>query len=371
MSIPLSSIVINTNPSMPCRVVAIGDSITAAESAGSWFESTILKTKQRYIKAKNAGVGGNTVQQMIDRFQTDVADIDSDEVWIHAGTNNLDNTTEVVYKGQLETLVSLAKATARKVRLIAIPPKTNQIARAEKYRLVAIIVAKKYNVFFHDIWADSIDTATGGWKSGYSTDGTHPDGIAVDLASEKMVANLSSATSHNSFLPFKNEAGLGLFANPLFLIDTNADGVADGVTKAGGGSPVFTIAASDYGNWQRSEVSGTTSDGVISISAITAIAGHKYKLVCRANFVSGIGCYVVVNVQFRFSGAIVTNNYVTNTRGTFDAEIDYDFTIPASGVNQIYVQFPQNPLGGSHPANTSVMQIAQFQLYDLTALGLA
>jgi len=92
----------------------------------SWFdertgESVVSRLRQKLSGAVliNRGTGGETSQDMLTRFDTDVAPQNPEYVWILAGTNDYwKGLTKAQYKANLNTLISKSKAIGAKVIVI-------------------------------------------------------------------------------------------------------------------------------------------------------------------------------------------------------------------------------------------------------------
>ncbi len=89
----------------------------------SWFdedsnESTSSRLKQKLSGATliNKGVGGNTTQDLINRFDTDVTPHAPEYIWIMSGTNDYwQGVSTAQFKANLKTLINKSKAIGAKV----------------------------------------------------------------------------------------------------------------------------------------------------------------------------------------------------------------------------------------------------------------
>lgn len=347
-------------------VIALGDSITANGGYSSWFEPTIFSSCGRIKKVYNAGVGGDTTDQMIARFDTDVAQKSSHEIWIQTGTNDVPAGNFSAYKASLEALIDLALATGRVVRLMSIPPRTSFATTVAKFRLIQSIVAKNKGIPLYDIWKDCFNVSTGEWKSGYCVaDGIHPEAIAATSAKDNLIAGLGLSTDSNMILPVKNEAGAGKYSNPLFVTDTNGDGLADGISKYGNIS-VFTLEDSSFGKKQVSTI--TTSmgtDGLINVTSTTV--GNKYRVVARVDISGVVNGYTRIALQKRLGGTVVDTDIIYEGPTCFAGELEHDVVMPI-GTDSLWFVFYQV---GRTSNFSSIIKLERFQVYDLTALGFA
>ncbi len=90
----------------------------------SWFgQTTDLENRlnQRLPSATiiNMGIGGNTTQDLVDRFDSDVTPNNPDTVWILAGTNDYwQGVPAAQYKNNMRTLINKSKAIGAEVIII-------------------------------------------------------------------------------------------------------------------------------------------------------------------------------------------------------------------------------------------------------------
>jgi lysophospholipase L1-like esterase len=183
-------------------VVALGDSITRGQGdpawgfqgRTSWFSFATCDGPVRY--GYNAGINGNTTEQMAARFDEDVVAHRPTTVVLLGGTNDL------VRRVPTATIVDRLLAMADRSRahgatpvLATVPPidfpgledaaevLDDAIRRAARDRQLQLI----------DFYAA---VAEGGrWRPGWSPDGIHPTGPAARAMARQAVAVLQSAPS--------------------------------------------------------------------------------------------------------------------------------------------------------------------------------
>lgn len=164
-------------------------------SSTGYFQMLNLVTGNPFKVIMNAGVDGNTTTQMLARFATDVLAYSPTVVSIMGGTNDIPISGNIGYATTLANLTSMCDQSLNAgafVILWAIPPRdgtagnplgaTSRKVNANINDALRVYASKKNNVIFID---DRIYTAesvllTGihgyaGWKTGYASDGTHPD----------------------------------------------------------------------------------------------------------------------------------------------------------------------------------------------------
>ena len=96
----------------------------------SWFDQpnhleARLKQKLPLATIINVGVGGNTAQDLVDRFDSDVTPNNPDIIWVLSGTNDYwQGVTAAQYKNNIQTLINKANAigvNGEKVMIIDSP----------------------------------------------------------------------------------------------------------------------------------------------------------------------------------------------------------------------------------------------------------
>jgi lysophospholipase L1-like esterase len=170
------------------RVVVAGDSITAGSSGRpnhpanqSWGRGyaalTLWQSGLRGVV--NAGVGGNTSTQMLARWQTDVLAYNPDAVLLMIGTNDV--VTTGFNDAKLATLMNnieqmVVQSLAANVLPIIVTPPAKDGNKADTRRIIPFYywLTEAYSVPLIDMFAITVDPASGGWKAGLSDDGTPP-----------------------------------------------------------------------------------------------------------------------------------------------------------------------------------------------------
>jgi lysophospholipase L1-like esterase len=358
-------------PVYPASIIPIGDSITASTSTGSWVDPAVLMSNGALRMVRNAGIGGNTTQQMIDRFSADVAAFASDEVWIQAGTNDVGVITPAVFSARLGTLIDLAIATGRVVRVFNIPPRNTNITGAADFRITIPAVCAEKNVAHYDLWSGSVDPDTGGFLDGDHTDGTHPSNAGFQKAVTALMSALSVPTTPRIELPTVNSTAQGgLMANPLLLTDTNADGVPDEWAKSGSSSSVATLfpSVSGFGNTHRLSGDLTGSkDLAINVSPYkTVVAGRSYRVRLRmsAQVVNSIWA---LRIRWLTSTSVdVSSAYPLNCIVNAAGEWEGVFVAPPTAA-RFGVQIRAYAAAGA-PAASAEVEIERVSVTDLGVL---
>lgn len=159
------------------RIVFMGDSITQG-----WAAQPFLKDDPSHV---GRGISGQTAQQMLVRFHSDVIDLKPAVVHIMAGTNDVaGNTgpeTDREIQGYVSAMVELAKAHGIRVVLASIPPASAfpwkpGVAPADRIRSLNAWLrryAAAQGATYVDYWS-ALAAPDGGMKAEYARDGVHP-----------------------------------------------------------------------------------------------------------------------------------------------------------------------------------------------------
>lgn len=353
------------------RVITIGDSISAYGSASGWMLYVEMVSNGRVRLIRDAAIAGNRTDQMVARFDTDVTPYASqaDELWIMAGANDVSaGDTSAVFASDLSQLIDKGLAVGLRVRVFVMPPNDTNISNALKFREVTTAVAMKKGVDCMDPWQTCINASTGGFISTDTIDGVHPSAAGHTKAGQAVVAALAIPTNHNIALPVQNAANGGMMSNPLFVTDSNADGLADG--WGSGGSGVASLVSSTFGNKQRFTATSLTGPTYIQNNPILAVTPGKVYAIKGKLTVSGTDHSWYLRIRWLTAASADTNNlYPWNGQANASGEFEFRVTAP-SDATQLAVQF--SLLKQAAKANYSaVLDIEQFQVVDLTAIGLA
>ena len=351
------------------RVITIGDSITQYGSASGWMLYVEMVSNGRVKLVRDAAIAGNRTDQMVARFNTDVTPYASqaDELWVMTGANDATaGDTSATFASDLSQLVDLGLSLGLRVRVFAMPPNDTSITNALKFREITNAVAIKKGVDFYDPWQTCVNPATGGLLAADTVDGVHPSAAGHTKAGQAVVAALAIPTTHNIALPVQNAANGGMISNPLFVTDSNADGLADGLSSAGGGTT--TLVASTFGNKQRLAASAATGPMYIQTSVLTVVPGNVYSVKGKLT-TSGTDYNWYLRIRWQTAASLDTNNlYPWSGQANASGEFEFRVTAPADAT-KLAIQW--SLLKQAAKANyTATLEIEQFQIVDLTAIGL-
>lgn len=278
MSVELSSIFKPVSIGNVKRIAIIGDSISSPSANGGWAELGALATKGKLLIVKNNAVAGYSLAQINSSFSLTIED-GLDEVWLQAGTNYPGVTGE--NKLSLDSIVSKVQAIHAEPVLHCIPPsnvstEANNAGNAWNFYLYKYCI--KNNIKLRNYWGHVIDPATGGIIPSLTTDGTHPSS-STHLA---IAANIASIYgSEKTLQPFAN-SGAGLSTNVLNLVDSNSDGLADGLILGSGKGTTNKSLVSNYsdfiGKAQMIAFTSSGSGGYIDLAREVSgiVPGNEY-----------------------------------------------------------------------------------------------
>ena len=374
-------------PSGVKRVIVTGDSITEEASSGGWASYFSVLSNGEYIITYNDGIAGTTLAQMAARFDSIPSWVLADIVMIQGGTN-VPGVTEA-NKTALISLIDKAIARGAIPQVHACPPLVNMTPIADWNFWQANYCANR-GIEFIDKWSSLTDPATGGLLSAYSRDTTHPNAQGQLVGAQKLLdimrAKSGTGTAWRFPLMFSNTTGTsGLLANPLNLLDSNADGNGDGWNAPnfqGSQTPipcsaVTTRTSASYpaiGTPQRFQDSfNYTSQGSYvrhskDIYGVSARANHRIQVVqyFKLNGITeAVNNTIIVEFLFASNGSTNFNpfNKRFNAVGLSGILVT-EYVLPAS-LTEMYVTWR------AWNGNGSVdYEICNLEIYDLTEMGL-
>jgi lysophospholipase L1-like esterase len=244
-------------------------------------------------------------------------------------------------------------------------PATGTSVALWKFNQFVVRYAGAHGLPLVDFHAATVDATTGGYKTGYSDDGTHPTEVgakAMGQALADVLAEIIRTPATAGVLADTNAATDLLVGNPLMLTDdggglaTNWTGLAafDGSfsTDPAVAGRLWTVAAP------------TTADAAVG-AQFDVTAGHRYQIAAKLSAdVEAVGGGWVL----RFLSVVPTVNFYTLAEFTKDAPVgsaySIEWTCPATITSVRFDVLAKTAAGAS-------MSIGQFTVRDLTALGLA
>lgn len=169
--------------SAPARVVFMGDSITEG-----WARQPFIKDNPHYV---GRGISGQTAQQMLVRFRSDVIALKPAIVHIMAGTNDIARNTgpetPAEIEGYIKSMVELARANGIRVVLASVPPAKEFYWHPGLWPAAQIRAlndwlqeyAANRGLVYVAYWS-VLATSDGAMKPEYSADGVHPNAAGFE-----------------------------------------------------------------------------------------------------------------------------------------------------------------------------------------------
>ncbi len=360
------------------RVAALGDSITIGNgtSAVGVFGNTSWLTwlgllsggRCRMVKGGNAGVAGQTIDQIAARVATDVLPLGVDYCIVHGGTNSVTTRTPAQIVASIEGIGNALLAGGVTPVLTTLLPRnaSGTLVPEINYRIANLAARRGWLLI--DFYPVLIDPATGGILPAYSPDGLHPNEAGAKLLGQRAADVMT--TQPGMVAPLL-ASGVGeltnLTPNGVFIGDTNADGVANSWALAAptGGTASLVADAAIKGNWQRVVGNGAAAPYVTAnLPAGSWAVGDKLRFMGRVrSTVAGLGS--VASPRIRFIGPTLYLSPATSI--TQDQQPGNVFAIEGvvpGGTTTVAIELQAG-------TGTGTVDFAQITVLNLTALGIA
>jgi lysophospholipase L1-like esterase len=296
--------------------VFLGDSST---TSGETVDYTMLANYPNYAsifslgrinRVKNAGVSGNTLAQMLARFDTDVTPYNPDVVFLLGGTNDMPATALATSQANVIAIVAKIIAIGAKPVLCTIPPRDTLYHSAiTAFNAWITSYAQTSGFDLIDFWTLLADPVTENYKAGYSADGIHPQTLAKQLMGQLVIDTLTSRLTPAVYLPTNPSDPDNLFSNGLF--DSWGTAVAPptiSISKVGGSSALtagtyyYKVSINRaYGESIASnEVSIAVNNGDVITVSIPMTSSNDKVNVFRGN---SSGTEVLLQEHIAYGGA--------------------------------------------------------------------
>lgn len=360
------------------RVAALGDSITIGNgvSAAGIFGSTSWLTwlgllsggRCRMVKGGNAGVAGQTIDQIAVRVSSDILPLGVDYCIVHGGTNSVTTRTAAQIVASIEGIGNALIAGGVTPVLTTVLPRnvSGTLVPEVNYRIADLAARRGWLLI--DFYPVLIDTATGGILAAYSPDGLHPNEAGAKLLGQRAADLMTTLPGMVAPLLAAGPAeATNLTPNGLFIGDTNADGMANSWALAAptGGTPSLVADPAIKGNWQRVVGNGAAAPYITANMAAGSWAvGDKLRFMGRVrSTVAGLGS--VASPRIRFIGPTLYLSPATSI--TQDQQPGNVFAmegvIPAA-TTTVAIELQAG-------TGTGTVDFAQITVLNLTALGIA
>jgi hypothetical protein len=300
--------------------ITIG-SVTASSwnqtHSGTWTESLARRSGGRIEYVRNAAIAGTGIQSRLDNFATRVAPYSPEVVLLSEGTNDLAVVSPLSiadYLIKLGQYHDLVKGIGAQLVLGGIYPRSDYQSSVALWNTEILKWAAARNVIVIPFW-ELADPATGGWPSGWTSDGLHP--IRESVAFQAMGALAWSTVAPYCGGPVAPTARYA--AEPVLMSNFFTDLIA---TSTG----LATITAT-----------GTTTG--------TLAAGtYTYRVVARTHY-GKVPTYVDSSplvlaspggLTLTIGGSGSYNRRVVYRKGPGDTEFKYMGAITTAGAGQVF-----------------------------------
>lgn len=360
----------------PGRTAGMGDSITA-NGQTSYFNQLCLRSEGWFLRAYNAGIGGNTTTQMLARIATDIpANSGVKNVFIQGGTNDVaqgipENTT----LQNLAAMCAYVESFGARPILNCIPPKNSETDAVVSLRSKIPALAKQIGVMCFDPWAPFCK-ADGTWIDGASSDGVHPTMDTADAAAIGYMKLLAPHKKRGGFVGVcRSPSQKGAIAGSAgFMADTAADGIPDGWGGYGGLACTFSTAANSapkIGRAWKITTAGGTADMQVQQSTVSGIslAANERFAVSAVVSVSGepSGLKAHIRAQLAAGGTAAIAIEPTNFHGNLSECVVWgEGVAPAGGATSVTLDVWVQTLNATAAGYVEVSQMQVWRVSDLS-----
>lgn len=378
-SAALSSTYDTVGGSRRSRTIILGDSIALGSdpagaiptTLGSWASTLSMVSGQRLRLIRNAGVAGNTTTQMLARIAADVIAYAPDWCLISGMINDLQNqipkeTTRANYEAMRVALqaagVRVAVTTAAPTdNPSASPYATVTLARAAviEHNLWLTDWAGQHGIPVIDLWTAMADLTTGGYVTGYTPDGIHPNYAAMAAAATTLAAALPSVFQGRDDLVVSAADKTDLLGGLGLFLGTPSSGLAAGWYRSGTSTAAVETGTGVAGKWQRiNSVSSANSQLTLNSAITTGFSpGDVVEFSGRIDKTAAAIAYISLRTNTSANIADWASTSLRALNGVFRIRA----TVPAGTTSLNVLGFVGT--GGD-------MRVAQLGLRNLTALGL-
>jgi lysophospholipase L1-like esterase len=365
------------------RVCSLGDSLSGLNATDTRWAPTfltyaVLVSKGQMQFVHNGGISGQTSDQILARI-VEVTGAACDKVYVEAGSNDIAaGSTAAVVEANLTQMYAQILAAGELPIATTIPPRGTFYAQVNTLNAWIRRTALKLEIPLFDMYAPVTDATTGGYKTGYSGDAIHPQGVAVRLVGTQAFADVQSVLpAAHTLLPASNSDPTNIVTNALMI--TSSGGVPAGwTTSSPAAHTAFSVSTDTNlaGNAfvMTKTVAGTSDNDSASFTLVNnaaVIPGHTYAFTGRI-VTSG---NETGNLILQVSLDTYTSGFATNPLSIYPVyAYNPGVDIPAG---QWYMEFvmPANvtifDVSVALGNGTGVVKVGQIGLYDLTALGLS
>lgn len=340
---------LDTNHPLGGPFPTVENGYTLGQSAKGIYAWANAALGHALVMVGNAGIPGNTTEQMLARIDADVLAYPSDIVAVLGGSN--DNTLDWAASRSITALQSILTkilGTGRTVLLCTVPPRDTALATQVRKdhihglnKWIKDYARTTKGVILADLWAVMADPATGGPSTGLTYDGTHQSERGANKMG-KVVADALSTIPRSNIWPGSN------------IDTTNAmrNGMCVGTTGTAGGGVTGTVAD----QWQTSKdgTAGVVDAAMAKVARTDGVPGEMMELTLGATntagiFVSGsilwgvgglaVGDIVRCAVEIEYDNLVSVSKFgagvFTNMGSSLDLNGVYGTVIPGPITNKV------------------------------------
>lgn len=376
-------------------IFALGDSRVSAngvDPTNSWniVSSIVLRCADKLTYVGRLAGGGYTLEQQRDSFLPTVlalTGVRKPKFCVLGFVGNSLAVSGGVGWQSSTTLAVLAKMCDDLERKGIMPILCNETPRSDSAQVNANVLvwnsviaafASSRGYYLIDLFGAAADPVTMTWRPGYQTDGIHYVQAGASATASAVSAALARALPRMVNLRQQYVGGDNLIPSNqgLFLLDSNANGLADGLSDFSTGA-VYSIVDDGLcaGKWQRISraPSGASGNSLARFDVTTAGAeGDVMMLGARVrSFGMEANQNWSITADLRKSGATVNPGAGSTGWSSIQQDVNTTFqalfTVPAGGIDAIR---PSISLG--MPTGVSgYVDVAEMTVLNLTAMGLA
>lgn len=351
------------------RVVVLGASIenlhsfrtATAENFGyDWPTYAMLLSGGRFNLIQNMAIGGQTTDQFIARFDTDVTPYAPNIVPMGSIENDIQALGALSYTNpqmlahhivNIKTLTAKCRAIgALPVWRTAMPHSTTTVhPPTGAYNAWLRRYCSVEGLPFVDMWSVLVDQTTGLYKAQYTADGVHPNENGNYLLAQYWLSQMQNYLPPLSTQPAEGASDTGpMLSTPLFLTNTSGTptGWSNGAVPTGGTFSRSMIADPNGSGAQLHRHSHTTSTGqvlqTLSNSVTTGFSdGDVMEISGYYSSDGGVQASVVVTINAtsgNLSRVPVSSLIHSMDHGTYKQQ----FTLP-TGTTSVRISLQSGP----------------------------
>lgn len=333
----------------------------------AWPVLAAMKAQQRLTLVGVRAVAGNASAAVLTRLPASLSETSPRIVTLNDGTNDIGaGVSLATWLSNKAAQVALVRAAGALPVLSTIPPRDAGGFEATinlwNHRLRAYALTEGLTVM--DFYRALVDPATGRYLTGYTSDGVHPTGPGLDAMSDVAAQVLAGLVPSGApLLPQDNIDANNLIPNGLFITDTNADGVPDGLTPGSAPTGVTSSLVADAAvPGKLFRLSATASSGVLVYSTANVTTGFTVgQRVACVGLISADGG-VSYTVRLKFNGASSSSTPVSALTRPLTGGVFYQESVVPTGTTSMSVEVQ---IG----AGTGRADFGQLGLFNLTTIG--